>query len=330
MTGDLIHGGAIDQMRTAFPNAPEPWIDLSTGINPWPYPHIDLSPASLADLPTKAMYDACREAMGSALGAAPETLLLSPGSELLIRLLPDIIRPRRIAVLSPTYGDHVAAWKTAGAEVIQTQDPLSYSGRVDAIVLCHPNNPDGRLFDLGALETARQTLAARGGWLIIDEAYADLIPSLSFAPKGGADGLIILRSFGKFFGLAGVRLGAMLAPNTVRKAMAERLGIWPVSGAALEIGARGYADTDWQTQTRKRLSVTARELDVALKAAGLNLVGGTDLFRLVETNDAHAVFRYLANAGLYVRRFNWSETHLRIGLPATPAAPTRLLNALSL
>lgn len=330
MTGDLIHGGAIDQMRMAYPNAPEPWIDLSTGINPWPYPRTDLSPASLAHLPTTAMYEACREAMASALGVAPGMLLLSPGSELLIRLLPDIIHPRRIAILSPTYGDHAMAWERVGAEIIHTPDPLSCSDRVDAIVLCHPNNPDGRLFDLDSLEATRQKLAARGGWLIIDEAYADLVPSQSLAPEGGADGLIILRSFGKFFGLAGVRLGAMLAPAPIRKAMSKRLGVWPVSGSALEIGARAYADTDWQVRTRERLHAAARELDVALKAAGLSLTGGTDLFRLVETEDAHAVFHRLATAGVYVRRFEGSSTHLRIGLPATSKAQTRLLNALTL
>ena len=330
MSGDLLHGGALDQVRTQFPNAPKPWIDLSTGINPWPYPHMDLSTGSLAYLPTKAMYEACREAIASALCAAPETLLLSPGSELLIRALPDLIRPRRVAILSPTYADHAITWKRSGAEVIQTQDPLAYSDRVDAIVLCQPNNPDGRLFEVKALEAAHQALAARGGWLIMDEAYADLTPGFSLASKSGANGLIILRSFGKFFGLAGVRLGAMLAPDPILKKMAERLGVWPVSGAALELGVRAYADIAWQKEMRKKLSLAADQFDAALKAAGQNLAGGTDLFRLVETEDAHAVFHRLASAGLYVRRFDWSETHLRIGLPATSDAQARLIKALTL
>lgn len=330
MSGDLVHGGAIDQMRQAFPAAPQPWIDLSTGINPWPYPYTDLSAQALSHLPTASMYEACQHAMAEAFGVAPETLLLSPGSELLIRLLPDILQSRRIAILSPTYGDHASAWKRAGAEILLTEDPLEHADRVDAIVLCNPNNPDGRLFDIDALEAARAQLAARGGWLIIDEAYADLLPSLSLAPRAGRDGLIILRSFGKFFGLAGVRLGAMLAPRALREAMADRLGTWPISGTALEIGARAYADRDWQIEMRRKLSVSANELRSVLKAAGLNVLGGTDLFCFGETKDAHDVFRRLGRAGVYVRRFDWSKQHLRIGLPATPEAQERLRDALSL
>lgn len=330
MSGDLVHGGAIDQMRQAFPTAPEPWVDLSTGINPWPYPCADLSAQAFAHLPTASMYEACQNAMADVFGAAPEALLLLPGSELLIRLLPDILQSRRVAILSPTYGDHASAWKRVGAEILLTQNPLEHADRVDAIVVCNPNNPDGRLFDTNALEAARAKLAAHGGWLIVDEAYADLLPNLSLAPRAGRDGLIVLRSFGKFFGLAGVRLGAMLAPRAVREAMAERLGTWPVSGAALEIGARAYADREWQNQMRQNLSVSANELRSELMAAGLTVLGSTDLFCFVETEDAHAVFHRLACEAVYVRRFDWSSRHLRIGLPATPKAQERLRDALSL
>lgn len=329
MSQDLVHGGALDAMRAAFPNAPKPWIDLSTGINPWPYPDTAVSQNALAHLPTRSDQEACRLAMASAMGAPPQSLLLAPGSELLIRLLPDVIRPRRIAILSPTYGDHAAVWKRVRLNIIETNDPLSLAPSVDAIVVTHPNNPDGRLFDLEALETARRDLAARGGWLIVDEAYADLAPEQSLAPRGGADGLIILRSFGKFFGLAGVRLGGGLAPESVRQALAARLGVWPVSGAALKIGARAYADTAWHVQTRTTLSDAAKRLDGTLKVCGMTPVAGTSLYRFVETADAHAMFERLARAGIYVRRFDWSETHLRIGLPATPEAEARLKAALN-
>ncbi|MEL6665307.1 MAG: threonine-phosphate decarboxylase CobD [Pseudomonadota bacterium] len=330
MTGDLEHGGAIDQMRFAFPNAPGPWIDLSTGINPWPYPATELAQASLQHLPTLQLYHACRDAMAASIGAKPDALLLSPGSELIIRLLPDVLQTRRIAILTPTYADHASSWARAGADIVRAEDPLECIDAADAIVICHPNNPDGRCFDLEALEWARKKLAARGGWLIVDEAYADLIPDLSLAPKGGEEGLIILRSFGKFYGLAGLRLGGVLAPSIILEAIAKRLGVWPVSGAALEIGARAYADMAWQLAARKKLSIAARQLDTALESVGLSVVGGTDLFRLVEVDDAHADFRRLAEAGIYVRRFDWSETHLRIGLPKNLEAQDRLHEALSL
>ena len=330
MTDDLEHGGALDQMRLAFPNASEPWIDLSTGINPWSYPVTELAQANLRNLPTTQLYDACRDAMAAAIGAKPNALLLSPGSELIIRLLPDVLQTRRIAILAPAYGDHASTWARAGAEIVQAENPLDYINAVDAIVICHPNNPDGRYFDLAAVEWARKKLAARGGWLIVDEAYAELIPDLSLVSKGGEDGLVILRSFGKFYGLAGLRLGSVLAPSIILEAIARRLGVWPVSGAALEIGTRAYADMAWQAEARKKLLIAARQLDVALESVGVSVVGGTDLFRLVEVDDAHAQFHHLAEAGVYVRRFDWSETHLRIGLPATLEAQDKLIGALTL
>ncbi|MEM8617128.1 MAG: threonine-phosphate decarboxylase CobD [Pseudomonadota bacterium] len=326
---DLTHGGALDAMRAAYPNAPEPWIDLSTGINPWPYEDMSVSQTALTHLPTQSTYLACRNAMATAIGANPDALLLSPGSELLIRLLPDIIRPNSVAILDPTYGDHAEVWTRAGAKVIHTPDPLSLAASVDAVVITHPNNPDGRIFRANTLEKARQTLAARGGWLILDEAYADLTPFDSFAPYGGEEGLIILRSFGKFFGLAGVRLGGLFAPETVRKAFSNRLGAWPISGTALNIGARAYADSEWQAQTRDKLKAAAQQLDDMLTSQGLKVVGGTDLYRLAEGPNAHHLFEHLAEAGIYVRRFAWSRKHLRFGLPPNLEAEMRLRSALS-
>ena len=186
MSFDLVHGGALDAMRAAYPQACAPWIDLSTGINPWPYPETSVSGAALTHLPTRAMYDTCQQNMAKAINADPDALLLAPGSELLIRLLPDVIRLRRVAILSPTYGDHAAVWRRAGAEVIESSDPLSLADQVDAVVVTHPNNPDGRIFDIEALEAARSALAAHGGWLIMDEAYADLTPARSFAFRAEA------------------------------------------------------------------------------------------------------------------------------------------------
>ncbi|MEM9572546.1 MAG: threonine-phosphate decarboxylase CobD [Pseudomonadota bacterium] len=330
MTKDLLHGGALDVVRAAFPDAPEPWIDLSTGINPWPYPDSHVSPEVLAHLPTQADQAACRAAMAAAIGASPHSILLAPGSELLIRLLPDCLPARRVAILSPTYGDHADAWARSGTDIVRSEHPLEAAAEVDAVVVTHPNNPDGRRFDLEALEQARRTLTARGGYLIIDEAYADLHPEQSLASHAGADGLIILRSFGKFFGLAGVRLGATLAPANVRERLAARLGVWPVSGAALEIGTRAYADTAWQTETRHRLAAAAARLDAVFSRAGLPPCGGTDLFRYIEVADAHEAFAHFARLGIYVRRFEWSKRHLRIGLPATQVAETRLAEALNL
>ncbi|MEO0400697.1 MAG: threonine-phosphate decarboxylase CobD [Pseudomonadota bacterium] len=329
-TDDLLHGGAIDLMRQRFPDAPTPWIDLSTGINPRPFPHADVSTAAIAHLPTKAIMDACRHAMSDAINAPEESIVLAPGSELLIRILPSVLALRTVSVLTPSYGDHARVWRMAGATLIETDDPLAYADRADAVVVCNPNNPDGRSFTQDDLDAARMRLASRNGWLIVDEAYADLTPDLSLANAGGKDGLIILRSFGKFYGLAGLRLGAVLAPPAVRSSIATRLGVWPISGAALEIGTRAYNDNNWRNDARRKLQTMRTRLDRIFSNDNTEVVGGTDLFRFVRFKDAHAVWMRLAKQGVYVRRFDWSTHHLRFGLPYDKYSEDRLSKALSL
>lgn len=260
---------------------------------------------------------------------AGTSLSSRPGSELLIRLLPTIINPARVAILSPTYGDHARVWRATGCDLVETHDPVAHACEADAVVVCHPNNPDGRRFDASALLAAAELLAKRRGWLIVDEAYGELIPGDSLAPHAGADGLIILRSFGKFYGLAGLRLGALLAPAALCAAMQARLGVWPVSGPALHVGAKAYDDHAWQAETRRRLTEARQRLDAILATGGLTVAGGTDLFRLAETASASALWERLALAGIYVRRFDWSQTLVRFGLPENTAAEARLADALS-
>jgi cobalamin biosynthetic protein CobC len=316
-------------MQAAFPDAPRPWVDLSTGINPWPYPVRDIDMDSCQHLPTRQVMLACRQAVAAACGAAPDSMILSPGSELIIRLLPTVISPRKVVVQKPTYGDHARVWRATGCEVVEMAHPLAAAKDADAVIICNPNNPDGRIHTDADLEEARSRLAARGGWLIVDEAYADLTPENSLAAQGGADGLIVLRSFGKFFGLAGLRLGALIAPHEVLTRMSERLGVWPVSGPALAIARQAYHDLDWQAATRERLKTARRHLDDVLSDAHLTIAGGCDLFRLVETEDATALWQQLAHHGIYVRRFDWSGHLLRFGLPPHPEAMKRLATALT-
>ncbi|KCZ93052.1 putative threonine-phosphate decarboxylase CobC [Hyphomonas hirschiana VP5] len=316
-------------MRAAFPDAPEPWIDLSTGINPWAYPVGGIPDTVFRQLPTQEAYNACRQALAESLRSPAENLILVPGSELLIRLLPMVIKPKKVTILSPTYGDHADAWRRAGGEVVETTDPLGRADQADAVIICNPNNPDGRYFEPDALLQAAASLARRSGWLIVDEAYADLDPAFSLTRYGGMDGLIVLRSFGKFFGLAGLRLGALIAPEATRMEMQNVLGVWPVSGPAIAIGAQACGDLAWQAETRCRLVRGRERLDHILRLSGLKICGGTDLFRLVITDNARALWEGLAHRGIYVRRFAWSDRLVRIGLPENEKAEDRLLAALT-
>ena len=233
-----------------------------------------------------------------------------------------------MAITRPTFTDHAEVWRAAGCRVIETPDPLDALASTDLVVLCNPNNPDGRVWKSNRLETARATLAERGGWLIVDEAYVDIRPDLSVAAGGGRGGLILLRSFGKFFGLPGLRLGALIAPRDILETVRQCLGVWSVSGPALAAGAQAYRDGRWQQDTRHRLATARARLDAVLSSAGLRVVGGVDLFRFVEVDDADSAWHRLARDGISVRRFDWSRNRLRIGLPPDADAGVRLARAL--
>ena len=325
-----LHGGSLDLMQGTFPNAPQPWIDLSTGINPWPYPDTEIAASELQHLPTARATTACRRAMALAIGAASENLLLAPGSELLIRLLPTVLNPTRVCVAAGSYGDHAKVWGASGTEMQEHADPLQHVDDYDTLVVVNPNNPDGRRWSRDQMLAVARKLGRKGGHLIVDEAYADLEPQHSLADACGINGLIVLRSFGKFYGLAGVRLGALLAPDDLLTAMSTRLGVWPVSGLALSIATRAYADAGWQTKTRDRLRHARAALDTVIAHRKIDIVGGTDLFRLVTVRDSRQVWQTLAGAGIYARHFDWNPHYLRIGIPGNAEKLDRLDRALAL
>lgn len=310
------HGGRLAAARAAFPAALQPWIDLSTGINPRPYPAPAASRAARARLPDPEALRALEAAAALAFGAAAERVTAVPGSETAIRLLPDLLDVRRVAIAADTYGGHAEAWRAVGAEILdRPQD-------ADAWVVVNPNNPDGRTTDAGEL-----LASAAARWTIVDEAFVETTPQLSVTARAGGR-LIVLRSFGKFFGLAGLRLGFVVADDSVTARLRACLGDWPLSADAIAAGLAAYPDTAWAERARKRLARDAARLDRLLVRAGLKPVGGTSLFRLARADDARGVFLRLARAGILCRPFE--DPHLlRFGLPGRPADWTRLAAALS-
>ncbi|MDT0577104.1 threonine-phosphate decarboxylase CobD [Croceicoccus sp. F390] len=323
------HGGQIDAMAAAFPNAPLPWVDLSTGINPFSYPLPPISREAWATLPTARDRERCEVAMAAAFGCDRAHCRAVPGTELVIRQLPTILSGRRVVVRSRSYADHAVSWSAAGAEVNAVDDPLDHLDHADVVVLVNPNNPDGMRWPIERIEGARAELASRGGWLIVDEAYADLEPALSVSSMAGREGLVVLRSFGKFFGLAGVRLGAALGPPVMLSEITDRLGSWDVSGPALSLGAHAYSNLQWHDAARARLRTACKDLSCLIAKVGIEELGGTDLFRFVRVPDADKVWKVLANRGIAVRRFREDSRHLRIGLPDFDAL-IRLADVLSL
>ncbi len=322
------HGGDLDAARRLFPDAPEPWIDLSTGINPHPYPFAVPEPEFWARLPQASAEMALREAAARRYGVSGGAgmVIAAPGTQALIQVLPRLIEATEVAVLGPTYAEHAAAWARGGHRVVECGTPDEI-GAARVVVIVNPNNPTGRIVARAELVRIADVLEQRGGLLMVDEAFADFTPEVSLASQLPPSA-VVLRSFGKTYGLAGLRLGFALAHDGLAARLRDELGPWPVSGPALAIGATALADGDWLGRTATRLAEDARRLDALLVAGGLEVQGGTHLFRLARHRRAHALADELARHGIWVRRFAAYPAWLRFGLPGTASAWERLARAI--
>jgi cobalamin biosynthetic protein CobC len=329
------HGGRLSVAQALFPQAPLPWIDLSTGINPESYlaPRAnDVERNRLPDVRELARLEAVAARAFNVEG--PARVVAVGGTESSLRLLPYALGHRHAVIAGPTYGSHADAWKRFGAhvQVINDSDiePAMAKNSV-ALTIVNPNNPNGRLISVAHLQWLHEAVAARDGKLIVDEAFGEVTPQASVASIAGSDEaahLIVLRSFGKFYGLAGVRLGFIIAAPPLAATLRGMLGDWPVSADALTAGLAAYADAAWAHSMRARLQKDADRLDSLLRSGGCEIVGGTSLYRLARGVDAPALFLRLAEAGILVRPFAHDPTLLRFGLPGTPMAWERVAAAL--
>jgi cobalamin biosynthesis protein CobC len=237
------------------------------------------------------------------------------------------VPPGRAAILGPTYAEHARAAALVGHQVeeVTTFDALAGA---DLAVVVNPNNPDGRITSRPALLALAEERRRRDGLVVVDEAFAEVgPPGLSLAPEVGRGNLAVLRSFGKFYGLAGLRLGFALATQPLAARLRATLGPWPVSGPALAAGEAALADTAWAEAMRQALGRDAARLDRLLTGAGLEIAGGTSLFRFARAPAAGALADHLGRAGIVVRRFAEAPAALRFGLPAEEAAWQRLATA---
>jgi cobalamin biosynthesis protein CobC len=326
----ILHGGDLGAARFLFPGAPEPFIDLSTGINPYPYPIPQLSPDLFARLPETAALERLAATAAQAYGAPSSAHVVpAPGTQILLPLVTALARPGRAAVLGPTYAEHVRAAARGGHRVAEVAD-LAGLRNVDLAIVVNPNNPDGRIVPREALLACAGSLP-EAGLLVVDEAFMDVCATgASLAPDIGRGNIVVLRSFGKFFGLAGLRLGFALADPAIAARLRAGLGPWAVAGPAIAIGEAALSDRSWAAATRARLAQAATRLDQVLAAAGLEVTGGTLLFRLVRSEAAPALFHHLGRAGIMVRRFADQATWLRFGLPASEPDWQRLTAAMAM
>ena len=308
------HGGGVDAAAKKFGGDRSQWIDLSTGINPAPYPVGAIDPNAWTALPDSAAQSALIEA-ARRFWRIPEqaAVLATPGASAPIAMIPRLRPAGRVHIAAPTYNEHAAAFATTGWKIApRLQD-------TDAQVIVHPNNPDGRLFAASDLHAPLR---------IIDESFADVIPDASLISQSTTPGTLVLKSFGKFWGLAGLRLGFVIGDPELVAQLATMLGPWPVAGPALQIGARALNDPAWADETRERLDQDTSRLDTLLTNAGAKPLGGTTLFRLYDVEDATAWQDRLAHHHIWSRVFPYNSRWLRLGLPA-PEQWSRLEAALA-
>lgn len=322
----LEHGGRLRKAALQYGIAEGDWLDLSSGLAPWPFPIPDIPLRAWARLPETD--DGLEQAACEYYGA-PHVLPVA-GSQAAIQLLPRLRRAGKVGVLSPCYAEHAEAWRRAGyivREVLEQEVDFFLDG-LDVLVVVNPNNPTGLSLPPQRLLDWHARLAQRGGWLVVDEAFMDITPQLSLASQAHQVGLIVLRSFGKFFGLAGVRLGFVLAERNLLKLLAEQVGPWAVSGPTRVLGQVCLRDTVGHAQQRLRCESASQRLFDVLERHGLRPQGGCGLFQWMITDRAEQLHEFMAQRGILLRLFV-DNSSLRFGLPDTEADWLRLEQALS-
>lgn len=310
-----VHGGRITAARAVFGG--EDWLDLSTGIAPWAWP-CRFEMEALKRLPEPEEISLLESVAARAFDVSDARQVVAvPGTDIAMRLIAPIIAAKNAAVVQPGYSGHRASWPDA-TPVSGINDP-ALDGR-DMLVLASPRNPDGMITD-------PEELYALSGQMrvVVDEAYADPHPGLCAKTS---DRLIVLRSFGKFYGLPGLRLGFVVAGYPIVGQLRDILGDWPVSSLAVRICTKAYGDRAWQEAQQQRILSAGTLMDELLHKTGLQILGSAPLFRLVYCDRATQLFEILARHAILVRPFRDAPDHLRFGLPRDIAAHARLAKAL--
>ncbi|MEM8853901.1 MAG: threonine-phosphate decarboxylase CobD [Pseudomonadota bacterium] len=314
------HGGDLGAAAERYGIPIADWLDCSTGINPNAYPATLLA-EPLTVLPQADAMERLLQSARAGYGlSVDQPIVAAPGTQAILQWLPVLMPVETVAILGPTYGEHARLWGSVAA--VRIVPRLEDAVEADLVVVVNPNNPDGRIVPPADLQAFAKTQEGDTPRLIVDEAFCDVCPHTSVA---GAKGTLVLKSFGKFFGLPGLRLGFAIGALRWVMALQTALGPWAVGGSALAVGAEALADAAWIAATRTHLADARRRLDGVLKGKGLTVIGGTDLFRLVAVEDAKALHHRLAREGVWTRRFDAAPTHLRIGLPADEARFERAL-----
>lgn len=320
----LEHGGHLIEAAEKYSIPLAQWIDLSTGINPngWPIPTIPAECWQRLPESADGLLDAAKQYYQC------QSILAVAGSQAAIQALPLLRKKSKVGVLAPAYAEHAYSWKKAGHEVIELNNIDTQVESLDVLILINPNNPTGQSHTKQQLINWQQQLKKRNGWLIVDEAFIDTDPEQSLANYPATEGLIILRSIGKFFGLAGIRCGFVIATENLLKQLNEHLGPWAISHPSRYIATAALLDITWQQKTQAELNNQSQRLTLLLQQNGLKVSNKTDLFQWIKTKNAEEIYQKLAQQGVLTRLFT-QPLSLRFGLPKDERQWQQLDKALS-
>lgn len=328
MVSAIVHGGGLAAAAARYGGRVEDWLDLSTGINPCPPGLPPMDSRIWHRLPDREREDDARLAARDFYGSGTILPLPVPGTQSAIQLLPRLLAAgKRAAILSPTYGEYGRSLTLAGVAVDCIADLADVGVEHGLVVVVNPNNPTGRCFPAEYLLTLATRISSWGGFLVVDEAFGDCQPALSVASAVERhDHLVVFRSFGKFFGMAGVRLGFVIANHAIQQIFSDGLGPWAVSGPALAL-ASALLRQD-RNALHQHISLRKSALEAVLLHHGLTIAGGTPLFSLVECHDAKALHEHLCADHILTRAFDYAPNWLRIGLAPDAVADQRLIQSL--
>lgn len=324
----MRHGGELAAAEAAFGRPRNGWLDLSTGVNPRAYPLKPFSAEALTRLPDPAHVEDLHAIARKAYGWREDLpVVAGAGAQAMIQLLPYLRVRGHVTVIGRTYAEHSYVWARAGHQV---KEAWSLSNIEDAqvVVVVNPDNPTGRTVEPDDLVQIAEDLARRDGLLVVDESFADVSLESALAELVAPTGMVVLRSFGKFYGLPGLRLGFAAGDQEMVSELAGELGPWPVSGPALEAARVALKDESWAATTRLELTIDAMRLDRILTEAGFQQARGCDLFRTVRHPQAAEIHAQLAREGIWCRSFEDRPDQLRFGLPGDNEGFARLENAL--
>ncbi len=325
----IYHGGDLDSVSAKYGGSISDWMDLSTGINANPYPVPKIPMHLWTSLPGGAQEIALLEAAKEYYELPSSYEITSaPGTQSILQLLPRLVPSNQtVAIQSPTYAEHGNCWRACGHDVRESFSPPN--SPADIAVLVNPNNPTCAVISPEKITKWHSEWVKEDGLLIIDEAFMDVTPHLSAAKSEPPKNTLILKSFGKFFGLAGVRLGFATGDPTITRQLSEALGPWALSGIAAEIGICAFQDHKWQEDTRLQLKTMSEQLSDLIANTPGRVVGNAGLFVLAEFENAGTVYEQLCHHHILTRPFEYNDKWLRFGLPKNEEALTRLSDAFS-